>query len=125
VYGDADGPLDWFTAGEATSAVLLTATSLGLSSAPISDVIEVQHPRDLVAGLLPAGTHPYLVVRCGWSAQSEKLARTPRREPVETIRRGGTYEPLECRRCDDRRRGVGGSGHAIQTDRGPIPIESG
>jgi hypothetical protein len=90
VYGDADGPLDWFTAGEATSAVLLTATSLGLSSAPISDVIEVQHPRDLVAGLLPAETHPYLVVRCGWSASSEKLAKTPRRDPVETIRRGDT-----------------------------------
>lgn len=85
VYRDGDGPADWFAAGQATSAVLLAATALGLSTAPITDVIEVAHPRDLIAGLLPGGGHPFVVVRCGWSDTQAALAEAPRRDPAETI----------------------------------------
>jgi hypothetical protein len=85
VFGNGDAAPDWFTGGEATSAVLLTATALGLATAPITDVIEVPHPRDLITGLLPAGGYPYLVVRCGWSDTSGELAHAPRRPAAEAI----------------------------------------
>ena len=65
--------------------MLLTATSLGLATAPITDVIEVAHSRELVGGLVPAGRHPFAVIRCGWSASTEPLAEAPRRDPAEAI----------------------------------------
>lgn len=84
VHGDGDEPRDWLSAGEAVSAVLLVATSLGLAMAPISDVIEVAHPRELITNLLPEGGHPYLVLRCGY-AVGEELGPSPRRDPGEAI----------------------------------------
>ena len=84
LYGWADQPGDWLRAGEALSALLLTATVRGLSTAVISDVIEVDHTRDLVRGLLPSGGNPYVVVRCGWGIDGDVPA-APRREPDETI----------------------------------------
>ena len=85
LYGQADSATDWFAAGEAASNVLLTATSLGLATGPISDVIEVAHPRDLVTGLLPAGGHPYLVIRVGWSDHADPIPPVARRTPDEAI----------------------------------------
>jgi nitroreductase len=84
VYGDGDEPRDWLVAGEAVSAVLLAATSLDLAMAPISDVIEVIHPRELVTSLLPEAGHPYLVLRCGYAVGAE-LQPSPRRDPGEAI----------------------------------------
>jgi nitroreductase len=86
VFGDTDEPIGWLRAGEAASAVLLTAASLGLAAAPISDVIEVEHPRDLVRALLPAGGFPYLVVRCGHQTETEPITATPRRGATEAVR---------------------------------------
>jgi hypothetical protein len=85
LYGDGDSPGDWFAAGEAASSVLLTATTFGLATEPISDPIEVDHPRDLITRLLPAGGHPYLVIRCGWSEHGEPVAAVGRRDPHEAI----------------------------------------
>ena len=67
LYGQTDSAAAWFAAGEAASNVLLTATTFGLATEPISDAIEVSHPRDLIAGLLPGGGCPYLIIRTGWS----------------------------------------------------------
>jgi hypothetical protein len=86
VYGPGDEPSDWLVAGEAVSAVLLTAVNLGLSVAPISDVIEVERPRSLIRGLLPKSGQPYLIVRCGQSVDGAPIAETPRRGATEAIR---------------------------------------
>jgi nitroreductase len=86
VNGHGDERLDWLRAGEAASAVLLTAVSHGLAVAPISDVIEVEHPRALVRGLLPRGGQPYLIVRCGYADETEPLEPVPRRYAIEAIR---------------------------------------
>jgi hypothetical protein len=79
-------PLDYLRAGEAASAVLLTATSLGLAVAPISDVLEVERPRGLVRGLLPAGSEPYLVIRCGRPGDRAPIATAPRRDATDAVR---------------------------------------
>jgi hypothetical protein len=85
LYGESDAAADWFAAGEAASNLLLTATTLGLATEPMSDAIEVAHPRDLITGLLPPGGHPYLVVRCGWSVHADPLPPVGRRDPHEAI----------------------------------------
>jgi len=86
LFGDSDDAPDWLRAGEALSAVLLTAIALGLSVTPISDVIEVAHPRELVRGLLTGRGHPFIVLRRGLGAPTEDLATVPRRDPAEVIR---------------------------------------
>jgi hypothetical protein len=95
VHGSTDTPAEWLRAGEGTSAVLLTAVTLGLAAAPLSDVVEVERTRDLVAGLLggpgtPDGPRragrPYLVIRCGHSQPATPVASVPRREASEVIR---------------------------------------
>ena len=85
VYGDGDEGPDWFAAGEAASAVMLTAASLGLAIAPMSDVIEVAHTRQLITGLLPRQGYPYLVLRCGWPMGDNEPGRAPRRPAKEAI----------------------------------------
>jgi hypothetical protein len=85
LHGDGASPRDWLRAGEALSAVLLTAVSRGLAVAPLTDVLEVAHPRELVTGLLkPPGT-PYALVRCGYPNDPTPLAPSPRRDASEVI----------------------------------------
>jgi nitroreductase len=84
MYGTAEGPCDWLRGGEALSALLLTATVHGLSTAVISDVIEVEHSRNLVRGLLGGGGEPYVVIRCGRGAAGD-VPDAPRRAPDEVI----------------------------------------
>lgn len=79
LYGPGDAAGDWLRAGEATSAALLRATALGLSTAPISDVIEVEQTRARVRALLAGLGHPYLVLRCGFAGNAGELGRTSRR----------------------------------------------
>lgn len=85
LHGEGNGRLDWLRAGEALSAVLLTAVSRGLAVAPITDVLEVEHPRDLIAGMVAPGQHPYVLVRCGHSVDPTGIAAAPRRTPAEVI----------------------------------------
>jgi nitroreductase family protein len=84
LYGAGDTPHDWLRAGEALSAVLLTAVVEGLAIAPMSDLLEVAGPRGLVQGLLPAGL-PYLVVRVGVPVAGDAPPPTPRRRPAAVI----------------------------------------
>jgi nitroreductase len=85
LYGSGTSPDEWLRAGEALSAVLLTAVSRGLAVAPITDVLEVEHPRALVSSLLPNHGEPYVVVRCGHPVDTTPLAAAPRREPGDVI----------------------------------------
>lgn len=95
LFGDTDDAPAWLRAGEALSAVLLTAVAEGLAAAPISDPIEVAWPRQLLRGLLASVGHPQLVVRIGTPVDQTAVPPVPRRDPAEVIehrpwRDGGT-----------------------------------
>lgn len=76
-----DGVLDHLLAGEATSAVLLTATSLGLATTPLSQSQEVAAVRErLATQVLRSPDHPQLVIRVGYPGPAARpLEATPRR----------------------------------------------
>jgi nitroreductase len=85
----ADGPRSWLHAGEALSAIWLTATMEGLSVVPLSQVIEVDETRvALDHELLKDHLHGQLLVRVGWQEIGRSdLPRTPRR-PLEDVLAG-------------------------------------
>ena len=77
-----DTVLDRLRAGEATSAVLLAATTLGLATTPLSQAIEVDAAREAVQrDVLHVPEQPQLVLRIGWPAtRAAEIAATPRRD---------------------------------------------
>jgi hypothetical protein len=77
-----DDPLDWLRAGEATSAVLLAATRMGLATTPLSQAVEVgTSRRELQHEVLRVPEHPQLIIRVGWPASgATELPVTPRRD---------------------------------------------
>lgn len=85
LFGDRDDPAAWLHGGEALSALLLTATAEGLSTAPISDAIELAWPRRMMRELLSGVGEPYLVVRVGWGPADDDLPPAPRRAPADVI----------------------------------------
>ncbi|RZU49485.1 hypothetical protein EV385_1235 [Krasilnikovia cinnamomea] len=86
LHGPGDGPHDWLRAGEALSAVLLTAVTEGLASSPMTDVLEVPEASGLVRGLLPdSGDVPYLVLRIGVAVEPDAPPPTPRRRPGSVL----------------------------------------
>jgi hypothetical protein len=89
LFGEGDEPADWLRAGEALSAVLLTATAVGVSAAPISDVVEVGGTRERVRRLLSGLGHPYLVLRLGFAAGPGTVPETPRRDIAEVVTERG------------------------------------
>jgi nitroreductase len=86
LFGDGDDPAAWLRAGEALSAVLLTAAAHGLAGSPITDVVEVPATREILRQLLARLGHPFAAVRLGIAipAAGEPPA-TPRRAARETI----------------------------------------
>jgi nitroreductase len=84
VFTDADTPADWLRAGEALSAVLLTATAEGLAAAPISDVTELAATREELRRLLSGIGYPQLAVRIGHAPPGEPPA-SPRRHLGDVI----------------------------------------
>jgi nitroreductase len=85
LYGPDDNPQAWLRAGEALSAVLLTAVLDKIGVSPMSDVLEVNGPRQLVHGLLPGG-HPYLVLRLGVPVPPDAPPPAPRRRADKVVR---------------------------------------
>jgi nitroreductase len=71
-------------AGEAASAVLLTATMLGLASCPITEPLEVAETRAaLRSEIFESGAFPQMLLRIGWAPDNgPALPLTPRR-PLE------------------------------------------
>ena len=78
---DADDRLARLRAGEATSAVLLTATAMGLASCPITEPLEIPKTRDAVRSeVFGTDGYPQMLIRVGWApANADPLPPTPRR----------------------------------------------
>ncbi|HET9518665.1 MAG TPA: nitroreductase [Actinoplanes sp.] len=85
LFGATDDPPGWLRGGEALSALLLTATADGLATAPLSDAIELEWPRQLMHDLLAEVGAPYLVIRLGYSDSTEELPPAPRRAAADVI----------------------------------------
>ena len=86
VLGTAsDDTLSQLRAGEALSAVLLTATRLGLASCPLSQPLEIGSTRRMLRdGVLGGTLSPQLVLRLGRPPVGPSLPATPRRSFADT-----------------------------------------
>jgi nitroreductase len=84
IFTDGDAALNWLRAGEALSAVLLTATASGLGTAPISDVTELAVTREQLRRMLSGIGYPQMAVRIGHSPV-DPPPFVPRRVPNEVI----------------------------------------
>lgn len=78
---ETDDDLARLRAGEATSLVLLSATSMGLATCPVSEPLEIPDTREaLRADVFGGSGYPQMMLRVGWAAiNAEPLPATPRR----------------------------------------------
>jgi nitroreductase len=76
-----DDRLGALRAGEATSAVLLTATDMGLATTPLSQPLEVAQTRAAISDhIVGPQSFPQLLLRVGWPQPGcSQLPPTPRR----------------------------------------------
>jgi hypothetical protein len=98
LFTDTDDRASWLTAGEAMSAVLLTATADRLAASPMSDMIEVPAARHILYDLLDRIGHPTMALRIGVPDDAIRPPPpTPRRVAVGPAKIGtfGTFVP--CR----------------------------
>ena len=87
----SDDRMSRLRAGEATSAVLLTANAFGLSSCPLTEPLELPDVRDTVTEHVTGGSFPQMVLRIGWApANADPLVATPRRDLADVL------QPLEA-----------------------------
>ncbi|WP_245673057.1 Acg family FMN-binding oxidoreductase [Nocardia lijiangensis] len=89
VHTSSDDPLSRLRAGEATSAVLLAATAIGLATCPLTEPLELPGTRALVGtDLLSGSGFPQLLVRMGWAATSAaQVPMSPRRALDDVVHR--------------------------------------
>jgi nitroreductase len=82
-----DSLLARLRAGEATSVVLLTATSLGLASCPITEPLEIVATRDAAqTDVFGIDAFPQMLLRIGWApVNADPLPPTPRRPLAEVV----------------------------------------
>jgi hypothetical protein len=82
-----DDPVDQLRAGEALSAVLLTATRFGLATDPVSQPLEVPSTRaELRSSVLGGTAAPQVLLRLGWAPMSTTpVPPTGRRPLADTI----------------------------------------
>ena len=83
----SDDRLARLRAGEATSLVLLTATSMGLASCPVTEPLEVAETREAVRSeIFGDGHYPQMLLRVGWAPiNADELPSTPRRELSDIV----------------------------------------
>jgi nitroreductase len=83
----SDDRLAQLRAGEATSVVLLTATSMGLASCPVTEPLEVAETREAVrTEVFADSSHPQMLLRVGWAPiNADPLPSTPRRELADFV----------------------------------------
>jgi nitroreductase len=63
-----DDEMAWMRAGEATSQALLTATSVGLATCPLTEPLEIPETRAaLREELFDGADHPQMILRMGWA----------------------------------------------------------
>jgi hypothetical protein len=87
--GDTDDPATWLRAGEALSAVLLTAVSENLAVSPMSDLAEVPSTRADLSAMLGGLESPFLVLRIGVAESATRVPASPRRDPGDAIKFDG------------------------------------
>lgn len=82
-----DTPLDRLRAGEATSAVLLTATAQGLSTCPVTEALENPDCREIVrTDVFGDELFPQMLIRVGWAPlNADPLPATPRRPLSDVV----------------------------------------
>ncbi|GGM25729.1 Acg family FMN-binding oxidoreductase [Dactylosporangium sucinum] len=85
VVTDHDTPRDWLAAGEALSAVLLTATAEGLATSPMSDMVEIVAARETLRRAIGNVGHPAIVVRIGVPGRGDTGPRSPRRAASDAV----------------------------------------
>lgn len=83
----SDDTMSRLRAGEATSAVMLTATVLGLATCPITEPLEVRQTRDFIrTNVLDDSGFPQMLVRVGWAPlNADPLPATPRRHLTDLV----------------------------------------
>jgi nitroreductase len=80
----------WLAAGEALSAVLLSATEQGLATCPLSQIAEVAESRNQVREQFLGGSgYPQMAIRIGWPVTREFPGPLTPRRPVSEV-----VEPL-------------------------------
>jgi hypothetical protein len=77
-----DTPHDWLTAGQAMSALLVTAAAAGVQASPLGQVLDQPWARRRLAGELGVVGHPQMVLRLGYA---EPGPETPRRAVDELL----------------------------------------
>lgn len=82
LHVERDDPAGHLRAGQATQAVLLRATVIGLVASFLSQPIEVPHIRDELRELVGGMVHPQTVLRLGFGTPT---ASTPRRPVADVI----------------------------------------
>lgn len=82
-----DTPIDRLRAGEATSAVLLTATAQGLSTCPVTEALENPECRSIVrTDVFGDELFPQMLIRVGWAPlNADPLPATPRRPLTDVV----------------------------------------
>jgi hypothetical protein len=82
-----DSPLARLRAGEATSLVLLTATTLGLASCPVTEPLEIAETRAVVQNdVFGDSGFPQMLLRIGWApVNADPLPSTPRRPLANVV----------------------------------------
>ncbi|MDH6246982.1 NAD(P)H nitroreductase [Mycobacterium sp. OTB74] len=83
----ADTPTDRLRAGEATSAILLTATAQGLATCPVTEALENPTCRDMVrTDVFGDDLFPQMLIRVGWAPiNADPLPSTPRRPLADVV----------------------------------------
>ncbi len=79
---EADEPIDWLDCGQALQAVLLHATTLGLSGSFLNQVLEVPDLAMSIDKLLDTDHNVQMLLRIGWA---EPTRTTARRRPLEEV----------------------------------------
>lgn len=79
-----DTRTDWLRTGEALSAVLLTATTIGLASSAMSDVIELPGAGTVLRGAVAPAGYPQLTIRLGVNESAPAVA-PPLRRPCDEV----------------------------------------
>jgi len=83
---DDDDRLSVLRAGEATSAVLLAATGLGLATTPLSQPLEVAETRATIRNrVLGPHLQPQIVLRVGWASPGTPELPPTRRRPLKHV----------------------------------------
>jgi hypothetical protein len=85
LLADDDEPAGWLAAGEALSAVLLTATLERLAASPLSDVVEVPAARQVLRALVGGVGQPVLALRFGVPGEDGPAPESDRRPVAEVI----------------------------------------